>query len=285
MAEAPQTAQTLLTPAVGQIGETILSFTRTLAVSPDQTRIFALTTSGITVLNSNFDVQLAKPVIGSITNSADGSTFVATGGVVDINGFSLSTGNASAGAPPLPSSLGEVCALVNNIALPLFSVSPAQITAQLPYIAGSASLVVHTAGGTSDPFPFTILPQAPAIFRPGGVVEVFRMDNEEPVNFTNPVHPNSQLIIYLAGLGLTSPLPALGTAAPSDPKAVVTATPTVTLGGVPLTIVTAALVPGQIGVYAIIVNAPGAVQNSPSTPLTITAGTISATYSVRVVSP
>jgi hypothetical protein len=49
MAEAPQTAQSLLTPQVGQIGETILSFTRTLAVSPDQTRIFALTTSGITV--------------------------------------------------------------------------------------------------------------------------------------------------------------------------------------------------------------------------------------------
>jgi len=285
MAEAPQTTQTLLTPQVGQIGETILSFTRTLAVSPDQTRIFALTASGITVLNSNFDVQLAKPVIGSITNAADGSTLVASGGVVDINGFSLSTGNASAGAPPLPSSLGEVCALVNNIALPLFSVSPAEIIAQLPYIAGSASLVVHTAGGTSDPFSFTILPQAPAIFQVGGLVQVFRMDNNEPVNFTNPVHPASELIIYLAGLGLTTPLPALGTAAPSNPMALVNTAPTVTLGGAPMTLVTAALVPGQIGVYAIIVKAPGTLQNSPSTPLTITAGSISATYSVRVVSP
>ncbi len=203
MAEAPRTAQSLLTPVVGQIGESILSFcTRTLAVSPDQTRIFALTASGITVLNSNFDVQLAKPVIGSITNAADGSTLVATGGVVDINGFSLSTGNASAGAPPLPSSLGEVCALVNNIALPLFSVSPAEIIAQLPYISGSASLVVHTAGGTSDPFSFTILPQAPAIFQQGGLVQAFRMDNNEPLNFTNPVHPNTEIIIYLAGLGI-----------------------------------------------------------------------------------
>lgn len=224
-------------------------------------------------------------MIGSITNAADGSTLVATGGVVDINGFSLSTGNASAGAPPLPSSLGEVCALVNNIALPLFSVSPAEIIAQLPYISGSASLVVHTAGGTSDPFSFTILSQAPAIFQEGGLVQVFRMDNNEPVNFTNPVHPDSELIIYLAGLGLTTPLPALGTAAPSNPMALVTAPPTVTLGGAPMTLVTAALVPGQIGVYAIIVKAPGTVQNSTSTPLTITAGTMSATYSVRVVSP
>jgi uncharacterized protein (TIGR03437 family) len=111
------------------------------------------------------------------------------------------------------------------------------------------------------------------------------MDNNELVNFTNPVHPNSQLIIYLAGLGLTTPLPALGTAAPSNPMAIVTNTPTVTLGGVPLTVVTAALVPGQIGVYAIIVKAPGNLQNAPSTPLTITAGSNSVTYTVRAVSP
>ena len=114
---------------------------------------------------------------------------------------------------------------------------------------------------------------------------MIRDDNNEPVDFTNPVHPNSELIIYVAGLGLTSPLPPLGTAAPSNPMAIVTVPPTVTLGGAPMTLVTAALVPGQIGVYAIIVKAPPVVQNSTSTPLTITAGTISATYNVRVVSP
>jgi uncharacterized protein (TIGR03437 family) len=210
---------------------------------------------------------------------------VATGGVVDISGFSLASGSVSAGAPPLPTSLGEVCALVNGTAIPLFSVSPALLIAQLPDIAGSASLVVHNSSGISDPFAFTIQPQAPAIFQVGGLVQVFRMDNNEPVNFTNPVHPNSELIIYVAGLGLTAPLPALGTAAPANPMAVVTNTPTVTLGGVPLTIVTAALVPGQIGVYAIIVKAPGTLQNSPGTPLTITAGALSASYTVRAVSP
>jgi len=204
---------------------------------------------------------------------------------VSINGFLLATQNVSAGAPPLPTSLGEVCALVNNVPIPLFSVSPASLVAQLPYTSGTSSLVVHNASGTSDPFSFTILPQAPAIFQVGGLVQVFRMDNNEPVNFTNPVHPNSPLIIYVAGLGLTAPLPALGTAAPTDPMALVTVPPTVTLGGVPLNVVKAALVPGQIGVYAIIVNAPGNLQNSPSTPLTITAGTISVTYNVRAVSP
>ena len=285
MAEAPVTHDSLLTPPVGQIGETILSFTRTLAVTPDQTRIFALTISGLTVLNSNFDAVLAKPVISSVTNAADQSALVALGGVVDINGSSLASAPVSAGAPPLPSSLGEVCALVNNVALPLFSVSPAQIVAQLPDFAGPASLVVHTAGGISDPFAFTIQGQAPAIFLTNGVLQVIRDDNGEPVNFTNPIHPNTDLTIFVTGLGLTTPLPALGTAAPADVVAVVTNPPTVTLGGVALALTSATLVPGKIGVYQIKVKAPPKVQPSTSTPLTVSAGGQSATYLVRVVSP
>ncbi len=285
MAEAPLTAASLLTPVVGQIGESILPFTRTLAISTDQTRIFALTISGLTVLNSNFDAALAKPVISSVTNAADQSALVALGGVADINGSALASGPLSAGAPPLPSSLGEVCALVNNVALPLFSVSPAQIVAQLPDFAGPATLVVHTAGGISDPFTFTIQGQAPAIFLTNGVLQVIRDDNGEPVNFTNPIHPNSELTILVTGLGLTTPLPPLGTGAPANPVAVVTNPPTVTLGGVALALTSATLVPGQIGVYQIKVKAPPKVQPSTSTPLTVSAGGQSATYLVRVVSP
>ena len=143
MAEAPLTHDSLLTPPVGQIGESILSFTRTLAVSADQTAVFALTISGLTVLPSTFDALLAKPVISSVTNAADQSTLVALGGVVDINGTALASGPPSAGAPPLPSSLGGVCALVNGIALPLFSVSPAQLVAQLPFISGAEHFLME----------------------------------------------------------------------------------------------------------------------------------------------
>jgi uncharacterized protein (TIGR03437 family) len=285
MAEAPVTSASLLTPPVGQIGETILSFTRSLAISPDQTRIFALTISGLTILNSNFDAALAKPVISSLTNAADQSPLVALGGVVDINGSSLASGPVSAGAPPLPSSLGEVCAIVNNIALPLFSVSPAQLVAQLPNFAGPASLVVHTTGGISDPFAFTIQAQAPAIFQTGGVLQVIRDDNGQPVDFTNPIHPSSDLTMFVTGLGLTNPLPALGTAAPAGTLAVVTNPPAVSLGGVALTVTSATLVSGQIGVYQIKITVPAKVQPSQSTPLTVSAGNQSATYFVRVVSP
>jgi uncharacterized protein (TIGR03437 family) len=236
-------------------------------------------------LPSTFDAVLAKPVVSSVINAADLSSLVALGGVVDINGTSLATGSLSAGAPPLPESLGDVCALVNNIPLPLFSVSTGQIVAQLPYISGAGSLVVHNSGGVSAPFSFTIQGQSPAIFQSGGIVQVIRGDDNEPVDFTNPIHPNSPLTIYVTGLGLTTRLPALGTAAPATPPAVVFAPPTVTLGGVSLAVTSATLVPGEIGVYAINVTAPAKVQVSTSAPLTVTAGGNSATYNARVVSP
>jgi len=285
MAEAPMTASSLLTPTVGQIGESILPFTRTLAISPDQTKIFALTTSGLTVLPSTFDAILAKPVVTSVVNAADQSSRVATGGAVNINGTALATGSFTAGAPPLPESLGDVCALVNNIPLPLFSVSPGQLVAQLPYISGAGSLVVHNSGGVSAPFGFTIQGQAPAIYQTSGVIQVIRDDNAEPVGFTNPIHPNTALTIYVTGLGLTTPLPPLGTAAPDTPPALVNTPPTVTLGGVSLAVSSSSLVPGKIGVYTIHVTAPAKVQVAESAPLTVTAGGNSATYNVRVVSP
>jgi uncharacterized protein (TIGR03437 family) len=155
----------------------------------------------------------------------------------------------------------------------------------LPYISGSASLVVHNSGGVSAPFSLAIQGQAPAIYQAGGIAQVIRDDDAEPVDFTNPIHPNSALTIYVTGLGLTTPLPPLGTAAPASPPAVVLGAPTVTLGGASLAVTSATLVPGQIGVYAINVTAPSRVQVATSAPLTVSAGGNSATYNVRVVSP
>ena len=235
---------------------------------------------------ATFDAVLAKPVVSSVTNAADQGSYVALGGVVDINGcLSCHADRSSAGAPPLPESLGDVCALVNNIPLPLFSVSPGQLVAQLPYISGRRSLVVHNSGGVSAPFSFAIQGQAPAIYQAGGIAQVIRDDDAEPVDFTNPIHPNSALTIYVTGLGLTTPLPPLGTAAPTTPPAVVTAAPTVTLGGASLAVTSATLVPGQIGVYAD--QRYGAVESTGRQERAADrlGGGNSATYNVRVVSP
>lgn len=292
MAEAPQTAGSLSTPPVGQIGESILPFTRTLAASPDQSQIFALTISGLTVLGSNFDAPTPAPFISNIVNAADFTASVAPGGDVQINGGGFAPSLVSAGAPPLPTELGNVCATVNNIALPLFSASPSQLTAQLPFnAAGNGSLVVRSSGGISSPFTFTVQDFAPAVFHNGtagsqtGLARIIRDDNAEPVDFTNPLHPRLPITIYLTGLGSTSPLPALGAAAPASPPDTVNTPPTVNLGGAALAVTFAGLVAGEVGVYQINATVPNRVPVGTSVPLTIQQGGFSTTVQVRVVSP
>ena len=62
--------------------------------------------------------------------------------------------------------------------------------------------------------------------------------------------------MYLTGLGTTTPLPALGAAAPSNPVATVNTPPTVTVAGVSMTVTSAVLVPGLATVYQIKARAP-----------------------------
>src|SRR5262249_42111998 len=77
-AEAPLTADNMKYSPVGQIGQLILPFSRTLAVPPDQRSIVLLTTSGLTVLGSDFDAPVTStsvaPVITSVTSGADGTS-------------------------------------------------------------------------------------------------------------------------------------------------------------------------------------------------------------------
>ncbi len=289
---SPAAKPTLTGTPVGIIGQTILPFIRTLAVPADQSSILLLTISGITQLTPNFDASTQIPTITSVANSADGSPSVAPGGLVRILGQGLAPFAASATGLPLPSSLADTCVTVNSVAVALFNVSPTSIMAELPFVpAGPSTVIVRDPGGISSAYGFNIQPEAPAIFRSGtagtqaGLATVIRDDNQELIDFTNPLHPNLAITIYLTGMGNTTPLPALGAGAPSNPLDYVDATPSVTLGSVNLGVTFAGLVPGEVGVYQINAQIPGFVDAGTSVPLTITQGGFSTSLSVRVVTP
>ncbi|HEY6344198.1 MAG TPA: hypothetical protein VIY49_22120 [Bryobacteraceae bacterium] len=292
LTEAPLLPASLPTAAVGLIGETILPFIRTLAMPADQSSILLLTVSGITQLTPNFDAITQIPSISSVTNAADGTASVAPGGLVNIVGAGLAPAGAWATSLPLPFALGDVCVTVGSTALALFSVSPSSISGQLPFVPpGAGTVTVTGPGGVSSGYDLTILAQAPAVFLNGsagtqtGLATVIRDDNQELVDFTNPIHPNLGITIYLTGMGTTTPPPALGAAAPLDPLALVDAPPTVTLGGVGLAVNFAGLTPGEVGVYQINAQVPANVQGGTSVPLAITQGGSSTSLSVRVVTP
>jgi uncharacterized protein (TIGR03437 family) len=290
MAESPLLSGSLRTPPIGQIGQTILPFTRTLAPLPNRVSIVSLTISGFTVLPWNFDIIPPVPVVNRIVNAADQAEGVAPGGLVSIFGSDFSAANTTAGALPLPTSLGDVCVSANGTAVPLMTVSPSRIDAQLPFAAlGTVSLVANTVSGVSSPFSFTSLSGAPAVFRTGtagsdtGIPTVYRASNGELVTLTNPIHPEDNITIFATGLGSTSPAVNSGFSAPSDPIALVSLTPLVSLGGVPMRVAFAGLVPGLVGVYQINAEASASVPEGFSVPLTIAQGGYSTTLNVRVV--
>ncbi len=289
--EAPLVVDTMVTPPVGQIGQTILSFTRTLAPLANRGWMMSLSLSGLTALPWEFDAAVAEPVITQVVNSADGAEAIAPGSLITIRGRNFTTVSEVAGPPPLPTFLGGACVTVNaNTLVPMIRISPTEIGAQLPYGLGAgASMIVRGPGGTSRPFSLSVLAGAPAVFRDGqagpqtGLATVVRAKNNQLATLANPLHPEEVVIIYLTGLGETSPRVTAGHPAPAEPLATVIAQPEVTLGGVGLPIEFAGLVPGQVGVYQINARIPFWVPTGMSVPLTITQAGHSTTISVRVV--
>jgi uncharacterized protein (TIGR03437 family) len=288
--EAPLLVQSMLASPIGQIGETILPLMRTLALMSTNSTIVSLGTSGLTVLPWNYDAALQKPSIQSITNLADGTTAIAPGSLITVQGSGFALSTVTNHELPVPTTLGEACLMINNTLAPLFLVGPGQITAQSPYeVSGSATAVVRTAGGTSGPFTFATAATAPAVFHAAsagpdtGLPTVFRTVNQDLVTLSNPVHPNDFLIIYLTGLGATSPPVATGAAAPLDPLAIAVGQPVISLGGVPLYTVYAGLVPGLAGVYQVNVFVPSYVPLGMSVPLVIRRAGGDVSMSVRVV--
>jgi uncharacterized protein (TIGR03437 family) len=79
---------------------------------------------------------------------------------------------------------------------------------------------------------------------------LIRTTNNQLVTLSNPVHPGDHLLLYATGLGLVTPAVPVGDPAPSNPPAAAQVSPIVTIGGVPVPVLYAVLVPGDVGVYS-----------------------------------
>jgi uncharacterized protein (TIGR03437 family) len=198
--------------------------------------------------------------------------------------------NLATSEVPLPTAIAESCLTVNGVAVPMLFVSPQQINGQLPFnVDGNAQMTLRTPGGISDNFNFAIQPAAPSIFRTGtagpqtGLATITRADNGELVTPTNPVHQGDAIIIWATGLGRTNPSIDSGMPAPSDPLPSAVIQPTLALGGVPLDVQYAGLVPGSIGLYQINATVSRTVPLGLSIPLVISQGGSSTSLDVRVV--
>jgi uncharacterized protein (TIGR03437 family) len=273
------------------LGTTTSPFTRTIAPLASQLAIMNLTVSGVTVMPWNFNAAVAPPNITSVQNAGNGGGDIAPGGLISVYGTNLSPVNMASSEIPLPTALANSCLSVNGLPVPILFVSPDQVNAQIPFQAiGDVTLILRTPGGISNNFNIVIEPNAPSVFLTSvgseiNIPTVVRNDDNELVTPSHPIHRESgtDLVIYLTGLGGTSPAVPTGQPAPSNPLAYTLVQPTVTLGGVELPVLFAGLAPGLVGVDQINVSVPFNVPVGMSVALVITEGNISTSIPERVV--
>ena len=276
------TTSTLLPPAN--------SFTRSLVMLQDGSAFVNLTTSGVTILPPTYAASVPPPQINAVVSAADFKSPAAPGGLISIFGTALSPTNLATTQTPLPTALAQSCVSVNGQPMPLIFVSPTQVNAQMPFQAfGNVVMVVHTAGGVSPNYNLLVPSNAPATFTTASagpltnLPTVVRQSNNLLVTDSDPIHLGDAITMYTTGLGAVTPVVPDGNPGPSGPLAYAVTQPSVTLGGVSLTINFAGLAPGEVGVYQINATVPPSAPQGISVPLTISQNGNSQTVYLRVV--
>jgi len=216
---------------------------------------------------------------------------MAPGVIFSIFGTNLSDGGeANAVSVPLPARLAGARVLVNNVAAPLFFVSPLQINAQFPVeLAGladaSIQVEVETGTGTltSGPVSVSVAAASPGIFtldeNGQGAGAILRNSDFSlicPQGRTdcssNPAIRGEAIAIYLTGLGQVMGPWSSGEVATEAART--TVTPVVQFDGIEVPVLYSGLAVGFAGLYQINVVVPETASLGVSRSLWVTmAGT------------
>ncbi len=161
----------------------------------------------------------------------------------------------------LPLQMSGAAVKIGGLDAPLYSVSPFQINAQVPFELppGPTKITVTLDGVESGPLDATVNAAGPGIFtmsRDGTGAGIFLHANYSLVTNSAPAHPGEVILIYATGLGAVLPQATTGAAPPSNPLFNVQSTLAVEIGGKPSDWSFAGLASGFVGLYQINVTIP-----------------------------
>lgn len=219
---------------------------------------------------------------GGTVNAASiavGPSTVVAGSLVSIFGTHLANETGGAVTLPLPKSLGGVRVLMDDIVLPLLTVSPLQINAQVPAeLAGRsfANLTVRLNGVTSSSATVLLSAAAPGIFtvdRSGrGQGVVVHASDFSLVTAQRPARAGEFLAVYATGLGATTPSVSSGSPASSSTLAVTRIAPAATIAGIAAPVRFSGLAPGFVGLYQVNLEVPAGVPGGQQTLILASSG-------------
>jgi len=181
-------------------------------------------------------------------------TTVAAGGIIQINGLNLGPAAGwKADSLPLPTSVGDpaIEVRIGNRALPLYSITPGRIVAQIPVDlpGGLNQLTVRRGEAVSRPARFLITQPSPSIATTngGGFGAAGSIDG-------------NTVKLRVIGLGQTDPVIAPGAAPDAETAASPRATIRASVGGTAAP-VTAKLAPEKPGEFDVTVELPATAQD------------------------
>lgn len=202
-----------------------------------------------------------------IVNAASSAPFtarIAPGEFLTLYGSNLAASLTIAPQVPFPTTVGNVQVMVNNVAAPIYYVSPTQVSVIVPYgVTGSiAQFQVSNNGTLSNAVTMAIGTTAPGVFTvpPGGLSygAILHADYSL-VTKQSPAQIGETVQVYLTGLGAVTPSVSDGAAAPSGSLVKTTNTITADISGTTATVTFAGLAPGFAGLYQVNVTIPTGV--------------------------
>jgi uncharacterized protein (TIGR03437 family) len=187
----------------------------------------------------------------------------------------------------LPPELNFARVYVQDQPVGMLFVSPSQINFVLPGVElpGDVTVRVVTEGISGPYITVTLVPAAPALFPQGSGYAIATSAVNQLLTAANPAHAGDTIVIYLTGLGVTTPNPS-ASEIPNYAALMIPATLSslrVTLAGAavdPTLIKYAGLTPGSAGLYQINLYIPSGTGTDPE--IQVFAGTVASQAGLKL---
>jgi len=213
-----------------------------------------------------FVVKLATgaPAISSVLNAASFQPGIEAGSWAMIKGVNLANTTriwtaADFSGASLPTSLSGVSVTIDGDPAFVYYISPTQINVQAPSDStlGNVQVVVNNNGALSAPATVVLQKYTPAFFMVPGTNYAIasRLPDYALVgNLSTPAIPGETLVLWATGFGPTIPAAPAGVEVSGAPATA--SAPTVTVGGMPVRVVSSVLTTGSAGLYQITIQLP-----------------------------
>lgn len=226
--------------------------------------------TNVTISASSGAFQTSTTLVGSVTENrvptlSRGGTIhnldpkpsglLAPGLVAQIYGSGLAAISESTGTVPLSNNYKGTSVLVGPYEAPLYYVSPEQLVVQLPNELPPNQrypVVIVRGSVVTVPDQIDVVAVQPGVaaFADGRIIA--QHADFSLVDARNPARRGEFLVMYLAGLGSTSPAVITGVPSPgTSPLPVLTSRPVVSVDGATAELVYAGLTPSGIGLYQV----------------------------------